>query len=154
MISRTLGPEFGGSIGVLFFFANVFSSALYITGFTEALTNITGFDYLLRLTDYFQGIGEVFGGKFFHSVAVSFVILCLCLLGAEIFAKTALFALATIMVAYGSFIFTVFFKHHEEIPVPHENVYAYMVRENATDPESKMIVNFNQTLTVSYTSFR
>ena len=37
LISRSLGPEFGGAIGLLFFFAQALAVALYVIGFTEAL---------------------------------------------------------------------------------------------------------------------
>lgn len=38
LISRSLGPEFGGAIGLVFFAAQALSVAMYVIGFTEALT--------------------------------------------------------------------------------------------------------------------
>lgn len=140
MISRSLGPEFGGSIGVLFFVANVFSCALYIAGFTEALTNVIGY-------------GDSFGGKFIHCVFVSIIILALCLLGSSIFAKTAVAALFVIALGYTSFLITVFVKSATDIPIPKDNSYAYMVPSNASDPSSELIPDYDQNLTVKYTSF-
>ena len=37
LISRSLGVEFGGAIGVVFYLAQAISVAMYVIGFTEAL---------------------------------------------------------------------------------------------------------------------
>ncbi|GAB4186874.1 MAG: Na-K-Cl cotransporter [Phycisphaeraceae bacterium] len=39
LISRSLGVEFGGAIGVVFFFAQAISVAMYVVGFTEAFVD-------------------------------------------------------------------------------------------------------------------
>jgi amino acid transporter len=43
MISRSLGPSNGGSIGILYYLATTFSSAMSILGAIEAIQVVTGF---------------------------------------------------------------------------------------------------------------
>ena len=40
MISRSLGPEFGGAIGLIFSLANAVAVAMYVAGFAETIRDI------------------------------------------------------------------------------------------------------------------
>lgn len=40
MISRSLGPDFGASIGVIFAVANAVAVAMYVIGFCESLNDL------------------------------------------------------------------------------------------------------------------
>ena len=51
MISRSLGPEFGGPIGIIFSIANAVAAAMYIVGFAETIRDI------LKVSYYFFRIG-------------------------------------------------------------------------------------------------
>ena len=52
MISRSLGPEYGGAIGIVFSLANAVAVAMYVVGFAETIRDIlkvcnsrTAFDF-------------------------------------------------------------------------------------------------------------
>merc|ERR1711892_568766 len=51
MISRSLGPEFGGAIGLMFTLANSIAVAMYVIGFCESLLDMLNF-----YVEDFQGI--------------------------------------------------------------------------------------------------
>ncbi|VDK82447.1 unnamed protein product [Onchocerca ochengi] len=144
MISRSLGPEFGGAIGLLFYTANVFSCALYVSGFTEALLGSIGEGNSPSSASW----------KFLFCVLVSFIQLLLCLLGAKLFAKTAFITFSIISICYVTFLLSVLIIAPFDVPIPKTNEIAYMVPSNFSDPSSEKIPDFNQTLKASYTGFR
>ena len=71
MISRVLGPEFGGAIGVIFYAANVTAAGVFILGLVEALVAVDIFGYSLP-TGYFWNLlyGTI---ALFFCLFVSFV---------------------------------------------------------------------------------
>ncbi|CAG9529538.1 unnamed protein product [Cercopithifilaria johnstoni] len=144
MISRSLGPEFGGAIGLLFYTANVFSCALYVSGFTEALLSNIGEESSPSSASW----------KFLCCVFVSFILLLLCLLGAGLFAKTAFITFIVISICYVTFLLSVIIVAPFNVPIPKTNEIAYMVPSNLSDPSSEKVPDFNQTLKASYTGFR
>lgn len=87
MISRTLGLEFGGSIGTLFFLANVVGCALAISGCVEGIVeNLGPGGY------YGHAEGLIPDGKWFrflYCTLVNTLMLVVCLVGASMFAKTS-----------------------------------------------------------------
>lgn len=106
MISRTLGPEFGGSIGTLFFMANIVSSALCISGFAEGLIENFGPSGYLVNENSLLPDGRWW--RFLYCSLVNTANLLICLIGPAMFAKTSVVILAVVCICLGS-VFISFF---------------------------------------------
>ena len=113
MISRTLGPEFGGSIGTLFFMANIVSSALCISGCAEGLIeNFGPSGYLVKESGL---IPDGRWWRFLYCSILNTSNLLVCLIGASMFAKTSVAILATVCVCLGSVFISFLVKGPMEV---------------------------------------
>ncbi|KAL6097286.1 slc12a2 [Pungitius sinensis] len=101
LISRSLGPEFGGSIGLIFAFANAVAVAMYVVGFAETVAELlAGVD--ASMTDEFNDI------RIIGTITV-ILLLGISLAGMEWEAKAQIFLLVVLITAIinyfiGSFI--------------------------------------------------
>jgi potassium/chloride transporter 9 len=86
MISRALGPEFGGSIGTLFFFANAIGSGFNAVGLVEAFLNNYGKSELNP-----SGLPQTRWFKFLYGSTLNVVSLIIVLLGANLFSYAVTF---------------------------------------------------------------
>ncbi|CAH8592922.1 unnamed protein product [Dicrocoelium dendriticum] len=130
MLSRTLGPEFGGAVGTLFFLGQVCCSALYISGFVEAFVTYFGPQGLL--------VDGVFPADnrwwiYLYATCVTLICLGILLIGSTMFARVLFFILIVVFVIIAC-AFASFFRHSFPVPVPRSNTLLYnsSVPENVT----------------------
>ncbi|XP_049805969.1 solute carrier family 12 member 9 [Schistocerca nitens] len=117
MISRTLGPEFGGAIGTLMFFANIVSSALYITGCAEGLVEIFGpSGYLVH-----DVLPDGRWWRFLYCSGLNVLNLLVCLVGASMFAKTSVLVFGIVCICLISVIVSFLSVGPMQIPFPEAN---------------------------------
>ncbi|XP_057889235.1 solute carrier family 12 member 1 isoform X1 [Melospiza georgiana] len=95
LISRSLGPEFGGSIGLIFAFANAVAVAMYVVGFAETVVE------LLKESDTLM-VDE------FNDIRIIGTITVVCLLGISVAgmeweAKAQVILLIVLLVAIVNF---------------------------------------------------
>ncbi|XP_014284012.1 solute carrier family 12 member 9 [Halyomorpha halys] len=119
MISRTLGPEFGGSIGTLFFVANIVSSALYIFGCAEGFVENFGPSGYLTWKGHELRDGGWY--RFMYCSFLNFLNLLVCLIGAGMFAKISVVIFIVVCLSLGSVVLSFIYMNPFEIPIPEEN---------------------------------
>lgn len=107
MISRALGPEFGGSIGIMFFFANVCGSALYVLGLVEAVLSSFGVP-AHGVANLHQVLPSGYWWSLLYGTVLLFLCLIVCLVGAHIYAK-ATFIIFIIVTTVLASVFVSFF---------------------------------------------
>uniref|UniRef100_A0A8C9TXA6 Solute carrier family 12 member 1 n=1 Tax=Scleropages formosus TaxID=113540 RepID=A0A8C9TXA6_SCLFO len=95
LISRSLGPEFGGSIGLIFAFANAVAVAMYVVGFAETLVD------LLKQSDAIM-VDEINDIRIIGCITLV-LLLGISLAGMEWEAKAQIFLLIILLVAIVNF---------------------------------------------------
>ncbi|KAH8869046.1 Solute carrier family 12 member 9 [Schistosoma japonicum] len=121
MLSRTLGPEFGGAIGSIFFFAQVCSAALYIAGLVEAVLINFGPGGIL-----FDGVlpGENHWWSYLYALVILGLCMFILLIGSQMFAR-ALYLILAVVIIVIICVFASFFLQPKLIPLPRSNLLIY-----------------------------
>ncbi|MBN3277007.1 S12A1 protein, partial [Polyodon spathula] len=95
LISRSLGPEFGGSIGLIFAFANAVAVAMYVVGFAETVVDLLKESdaLMVDVTNDIRIVGCI----------TVVLLLGISLAGMEWEAKAQVLLLVILLVAIGNF---------------------------------------------------
>ncbi|XP_053729675.1 solute carrier family 12 member 9 isoform X1 [Synchiropus splendidus] len=138
MISRALGPEFGGSIGLMFFLANVCGCALYVLGLVEAVVATFGVPEDGIASSY-QVLPSGYWWTVLYATGIALLCLLVCLVGAHIYAKASFLIFLVVMFVLGTVFISFFAVGPRTIPLP-SSVIANPT--NATGPTSGNFTGF------------
>ncbi|XP_037076364.1 solute carrier family 12 member 9-like [Pollicipes pollicipes] len=133
MISRTLGPEFGGSVGVLFLFANIFSSALYISGCVEGMVNNLGIGGTWN-----AGMPDGGWWRFLYGFCINLLNFLVCVVGPGMYTRAVLVIILLVLVCLGSVVVS-FGRTAMEVMLPEAN----MLVQNSTFRVNATFTGFN-----------
>ncbi|XP_043933560.1 solute carrier family 12 member 1 [Protopterus annectens] len=123
LISRSLGPEFGGSIGLIFAFANAVAVAMYVVGFSETIVE------LLKSSNALM-VDEMNDIRIIGSITVV-LLLAISVAGMEWEAKAQVFLLVILLVAIANFfIGTIIPSTHEKKARGYFSYQAVIFAEN------------------------
>ncbi|XP_029629438.1 solute carrier family 12 member 9 [Salmo trutta] len=138
MISRALGPEFGGSLGVMFFLANVCSSALYILGLVEAIVATFGLpEDGVSPAGSLQVLPAGYWWSLLYATGILLLCLLVCLVGAEIYAKASFIIFLVVMLVLATIFISFFAVRPRTILLP-----AAPPIHNSTGPQPPTMANF------------
>ncbi|XP_050068324.1 bumetanide-sensitive sodium-(potassium)-chloride cotransporter [Anopheles maculipalpis] len=96
MISRSLGPEFGGSIGLIFSLANAVACAMYVVGFCESMIDLLA-SFGVSIVD-----GAVNDVRIIGCITIV-ILLCIVVVGMEWEAKAQIVLLIILLIAIVDF---------------------------------------------------
>lgn len=105
MVSRSLGPEFGGSIGVIFYVGQVLNAALNVAGFVDPLVSAFG----VRSGTFLNVVSEAPLPKFLYEAVMLLVCTIICLVGPALFARSSKFLFWVLITATLSVPLSIFF---------------------------------------------
>ncbi|KAJ8254760.1 hypothetical protein GJAV_G00197070 [Gymnothorax javanicus] len=120
MISRSLGPEFGGSIGLMFYLANVCACGVYVLGLVEAILDIFGQDPASPVSEGVRVLPQGYWYGVLYSSAVLLLCLLVCLVGAQIYSRASFLILLVVTVSLLSIYISPLALGPREITITHQ----------------------------------
>ncbi|CAG8142738.1 unnamed protein product [Penicillium nalgiovense] len=116
LISRSLGPEFGGSIGIVFYLGYVFNTGMNAVGLVDCFTQNFG----TQSGDWANFLKEGFWWQYLWGTIILAFCTGICLAGSSIFARASNGLLVILLVATFSIPLSAVFM--KPFPIPRQGV--------------------------------